>query len=156
MIIIDSREKENSHIIKVFDKLAVEYKKDKLDFGDYISDNYRNKYVIERKASLIEFAGNCGKGHNRFKAELERCKKAGYRMIILIEEKFKYEDLQSWKNHKSKYGYIYKKDGSIVPRRTMTGEQMYKICNEWKSEYNCLIFFCNKNKSAEIILNTLR
>lgn len=156
MIKVDTREKENKHILDYFNDNGIWFNIEKLDFGDYMSDNYKNRYVIERKASICEFAGNCGNGHIRFKKELERCKTAGYKMIILIEEHFRYEDLPTWVNYRTKYGYIYKKDGSIVPRRTITGEQIYKICNKWKESYGCLIVFCRKHKVGEFIANVLR
>lgn len=156
MIKVDTREKENKHILNYFNNNGIWFNIEKLDFGDYMSDNYKNRYVIERKASICEFAGNCGKGHIRFKKELERCRDAGYKMIILIEEHYNYEALPLWTNEKTKYGYIYKKDGTIVPRRSISGEQIYKICNKWKAEYGCIILFCRKHSAGSVIENIFR
>ena len=35
VILIDTREKENSHITNYFDKKGIKYKKQALEFGDY-------------------------------------------------------------------------------------------------------------------------
>lgn len=156
MIKVDTREKKNKHILDYFKLKDIEYCTEKLDFGDYISDYYKNRYVIERKASICEFAGNCGRGHIRFKKELERCRDAGYKMIILIEEHYNYENLPCWTNEMTKYGYIYKKDGNIVPRRSISGKQIYSICNKWKKEFGCIIIFCDKQRAGSVIENIFR
>ena len=56
-ILVDTREKQNQHILEVFEQNNINYKVTKLDFGDYAietvpKDNtdqvYRSKFVIER------------------------------------------------------------------------------------------------------------
>ena len=91
MIQIDTREQNNKHIIKYFENMGVEYFCEKLDFGDYTNPLNENKVVIDRKKDLVEWAGNLGKGHQRFKAELERAKDCGYKVIVLIEQKLNYD-----------------------------------------------------------------
>ncbi len=94
-IISDTREQKNLHILKVFEKHNIAYKKEKLDFGDYAiecEDGFRPKLVIERKASLDELVGNifekCDEGIscNRIHKEIIRCMSTETRMIILIED----------------------------------------------------------------------
>lgn len=84
-ILVDTREKENKndHILGYFDSKKVPWKKQKLDYGDYSfmipadeelgipRDLYFDKdIIVERKASLDEFAGNLTKERDRIKKEL--------------------------------------------------------------------------------------
>lgn len=94
-VVIDTREKENLHILKAFEKHNIVYKKEKLNFGDYAIENedgFRPKLVIERKADLDELVGNifekCDEGIscNRIHREIIRCISSETRMIILIED----------------------------------------------------------------------
>lgn len=96
VILIDTREQQNDHILKFLDKKKVKYRSKKLDFGDYSfcipaneeldikKDIYFDKdIVIERKGSLSELAGNLTKDRERFEKELIRKKDA--KMYLLIE-----------------------------------------------------------------------
>lgn len=153
MILVDSREKQNQHILNDFYRAKVQFlDKQPLKFGDYL--NHEKKVVIERKRDLIEFAGNCGKNHARFKRELEKCRAAGYKMYILIEQPMKYEDLPKWKNPRA---YSVKKiiNGKVREFKPMSGYQIKAICDSWKAQYNITFIFCNKKSSAYIIYNLL-
>jgi hypothetical protein len=98
IILIDSREKENSHILNYMavNKISVK-RKQALKFGDYSfidhNTDYRNLITIERKNSLDELALNLTSGkkdnpinrRERFKNEFKRAKEAGAKMVLLIE-----------------------------------------------------------------------
>lgn len=98
ILLVDSREKENSHILNYMavNKISVK-EKQPLKFGDYsfIKDNidYRNQIVIERKNSLDELSLNLTSGkkdnpinrRERFKNEFKRAKEAGSKIVLLIE-----------------------------------------------------------------------
>jgi len=59
----------------------------KLDFGDYgmrFSDGWTVPVVFERK-SIPDVFGTLTKGHDRFKRELARSKKNGYKLMVIIE-----------------------------------------------------------------------
>lgn len=79
VIIVDSRENKWQHIEEYFKKNKIKYRIEKLDVGDYTFElpNYShlkldNLFLIERKGSLDELAGNFTKGRERFKREFER------------------------------------------------------------------------------------
>lgn len=102
-IIIDSREKENKHIIEAFKKNNIEFDTRGLPIGDYIIEG-GHKYVpnvaIERKGSLDELIGNLldtatkdEKGNNRFVRELIRANQCNKKVILLIENGNYYKDL---------------------------------------------------------------
>ena len=95
IILVDTREKVNDHIISSFEKNGISYKKKALEYGDYSfalpknetlsipRDMYFNKKVcIERKASLEEISGNLTKERDRFEKELSLAPKE---KVLLIE-----------------------------------------------------------------------
>lgn len=96
IILIDSREQENRHIIQWFDNKQINYQTFKLDSGDYsfklpalpeygINRElfFDNQLIIERKNSLEELSGNFTEGRARFENEFLRA--GGCRKILMIE-----------------------------------------------------------------------
>ena len=102
VILVDSREQKNSHILESFDKNKIAYKKKALDYGDYSFEipaneqlsiprslSFASKIVVERKASLEEISGNLTNGRDRFEKELCLAPK---KKVLLIENA-SYEDV---------------------------------------------------------------
>jgi ERCC4-type nuclease len=96
VVLIDTREQQNSHILAYFDKQRISYINRKLEFGDYsfmlpanqamgiMRDVYfTGSIAIERKASLEELSGNLTQDRQRFEAELIRG--AGAKLLLMIE-----------------------------------------------------------------------
>ena len=82
VILVDTREQRNSHILKYFDSHKIPHKKRKLDYGDYSAYLPRNEELgiqrdifltaaIERKNSVDELAATI-KERTRFENELIR------------------------------------------------------------------------------------
>ena len=151
LIIVDSREKPKAigKILEYFDKQGIQYETSKLLFGDYMDYN-RPGLVIDRKQNIAELAKNCTIEHIRFKAELERVKKAGAKLVILVEQNtyqdkkqlIKVEsiiDLIRWSN---KYS-------------TIRGEKIYRTLSGWCYEYPIRVEFCNKRSTGRKILKIL-
>lgn len=154
MIQVDSREQNNSHIIREFKKHNIDYVEGiPFGFADYYSTE-NDVVCIERKKDLIEFCGNCGKGHHKFKKELKAANEAGFKVIILIEEDYRYEDLSLWINKKSK---TFRRliDGTIKRLNVMDGKKMFQICEKWKERFNIEIIFCDKKNTYEKIIEIL-
>lgn len=99
VFLVDTREKENSHILQYFDNKKVTYQTKALESGDYsvlippnpdfgilvpqtFNKPIQSGIFIERKNSLEELAGNLGRNRDRFEAELERMKGAEKHLII--------------------------------------------------------------------------
>lgn len=99
IILVDTREKENAHILDYFNKKKVYYTERALESGDYsvmlpanetlgfTLPQTLNKPIfgglfIERKNSLEELAGNLGRFRDRFENELQRMKGAEKHLII--------------------------------------------------------------------------
>jgi len=103
VIIVDTREKENSHITEYFQKRGIAYISQGLSFGDYgymvpaspEHGIYRDMYfindiVVERKASLEELSGNLAQHRDRFENEFLR---AGKCAVTLLIERGSYSDI---------------------------------------------------------------
>ena len=76
----------------------------KLDFGDYLctyNDNTDCPFVFERK-SVGDLFGTLGKGHARFRKEINRATEAGFTLCIIIEKSF--NEVWDGYKHSSKKG----------------------------------------------------
>jgi ERCC4-type nuclease len=103
VVLVDTREQENGHILSYFDQKKILYEKRALPHGDYsikipkieeLGVNrdifFDNSVIVERKGSLDELAGNLTKDRTRFESELIRAKGAN---IALMIENATYTDL---------------------------------------------------------------
>jgi len=95
VVIVDTKEQKNNHIIEHFEKKEIKYVEKNLEFGDYafyvekcetigiMRDTYfQNEIIIERKASLEELSNNLTEGRQRFKNEFLRAEDAKKIMIV--------------------------------------------------------------------------
>jgi hypothetical protein len=139
VIVHDTREKKNQHIINYFLLEGIKNKKVKLDTGDYscIFPNYPElgldyKFLIERKGSLSELAGNFTQGRARFVREFERVE--DWQKIHMVVESATWRKLFNGTYHSNFHPNSYKASVFI-----------------WNIRYNCPIWFCEKKESPEII-----
>lgn len=120
VILYDTREQQNQHILDFFDKKKVKYKKKKIDEGDYMAiitaredmgitrDLYFN-IAVERKGSVDELAGNLAEKRDdyrddiRLERELKRAKQKGTMIYLLVEDKKGMENIRA-SNYRSMYG----------------------------------------------------
>ena len=151
MLIVDSREKPKAikTILKQFEARGIKYSISKLYIGDYME--YSNPLlVIDRKQSIQELAANCTRDHARFKAELERAKAVGAKLVILVEQNRYYdrdkwiqvcniEDLMLWSS----------------PHTTIRGEKVYRVLRLWCAKYDIEIQFCDKRQTGRKILEII-
>lgn len=96
VILVDSREQKNGHILDYFNRQGIAYEVEKLDFGDYscrIPDTaagqsiyFHDSIVIERKNSLEEISGNFSKGRERFETEFLKARNAGAKIYLMVED----------------------------------------------------------------------
>ena len=121
IILHDTREQKNDHILKFFEKHKIETVRRKLDFGDYSfmvpgvdqypEITYENKIVIERKNSLGELASSIGKNRKQFETEFLRAKSKGAKTYLLIENA-KLDDI-----HRGQYDGQYKSKAFLATLR---------------------------------------
>lgn len=115
VILIDTREKSNKHIIKWFGEKKIKCKVQKLDFGDYSAyipsgsikgidrDLYFTQSIcIERKANIDELASNLKDGAVRLKNELMAFNKYNIKYFIFLEDSLFHKHLRNG-NYRSMY-----------------------------------------------------
>lgn len=103
VILVDSREQKNGHILDYFKKQGISYQVTKLDYGDYSfmlpaaaagHDIYFHRdCVVERKGSLEELSGNFAQGRDRFEAEFLRAGNDGAKTYLMVEAPGGYSDI---------------------------------------------------------------
>lgn len=150
-LLIDTREKSKAiqGILKSIDRAGVEYERTKLLFGDYMDWN-RPEVVIDRKQSIQELAQNCTRDHVRFRAELDRAKKAGAKLVILVEQN-RYKDGDEWRTVEDITDLMY----WTSPHTTIRGEKVYRVLRGWMAKYNIDVQFCDKRNTGKRILEII-
>ena len=150
-LLIDTREKPQAikSILRTFDDAHITYERTKLLVGDYMDYN-RPHIVIDRKQSIQELAQNCSRDHVRFKAELERAKKAGARLVILVEQN-RYKDGDEWVHVEDIADLMY----WTSPHTTIRGEKVYRVLRGWMAKYDIDVQFCDKRSTGKRILEII-
>jgi ERCC4-type nuclease len=149
VILTDSREQRNEHILSAFDRFKTAHKTTALSFGDYsvmllarleagiTRDMYFDaEIVIERKADLDELAGNFTIGRERFKDEMIRA--ADARKYLLVEQSGGYAAILSHQ-YKSK----------------LSEKSFFATLLSFQARYGLNVIFCEPDKSADIIWGLL-
>ena len=111
VILVDTREKKNSHVLEYFDKKGIAYIEKALGRGDYsfmVKANeklgiprdlyFMNKVVVERKGSLEELSSNLTQERDRFEKEL--CLDPKDKVLLI--ENANYSDIANG-NYNTKY-----------------------------------------------------
>ena len=152
VVLIDTREQRNEHILDFFRNKNINYCIEKLSFGDYscklpvnLFDGqqreiyFSNDIVIERKANIDELANNLKKDGVRIKTELAHINKYNIRCYLLIEDPNYDYNIRSG-NYRSNY-----KPESLYAR----------IKKSIEMRYNTLVRPISKSMIASEIYNTL-
>ena len=111
----------------------------KLDTGDYSIEGLEDRLCIERKASVVELAGNVGHDRQRFLNEIERMKEFPHKYIIL---EFSLSDLMMFPEGSS----ILEKDWGKVK---VTNTFMLKTLMEFQIFDDIHVIFCDSKKNAK-------
>lgn len=143
MIIVDSREKKNSHILKYFIRNDIDYIVQKMDVADYQIKS-KDNLVIDRKQNLDELSRNLTNrsDHARFWKEVRRAKERGIKMIVLCEHGGQIKNIQSVANWVSKYS-------PVSGRHLM--EEIYRV----HIAYGVDFLFCDKRSTGRVIIELL-
>lgn len=141
MIVSDTREKANDHVLKYFDRHGIEYRVAKVDTGDYMLDE-RPDLRVERKKSLSELCMNlCSPDRRRFYDEIHRAHDQGIRLVILCEQYGvkSLTDVASWRN----------------PYGRVTGRQLQDAIYRLEVGYSVPVLFCDKRSTGRRIIEIL-
>lgn len=144
MIICDSREKKNQHVLRYFDVHNIPYRIQKLDVADYMLEGM-DGFAIDRKQNLSELSTNLmnRKDHARFWKEVRRAKEAGMRMVVLCEHGGKIRSVQDVAGWQNPY--------SGVSGRALMNE-IYRVHIAYGVEF----LFCDKRSTGKRIVSLLR
>ena len=147
VILVDSREKRNEHILSYFDKQEIAYKKEKLEYGDYSfmipaaaagEDIFFHRDIaIERKASLEELSGNLAQERERFEKEFLKAGNDGCKIYLMIESPGGYSDI---------IGHRYRTE--FTPAAYMAS------LKTWESRFGCNVQFIDNQYSGYYIYST--
>ena len=149
VVLTDTREQQNGHILTGLEKLSVKHKQMGLSCGDYSvmlpacpemglhrEVYFDNAVMIERKASLNELAGNLGKSRERFKDELIRAGDA--QKYLLIEQGGGYSAILNQQYHSQ-----------------LSAKAFFASLLSFQARYGLNVIFTGPDLSAELIWGLL-
>lgn len=147
IVLVDSREKKNSHILDYFRKQKIAYQVEKLEYGDYSfmipataagEDIFFHRDIaIERKASLEELSGNLAQERERFEKEFLKAGNDGCKIYLMIESPGGYSDI---------IGHRYRTE--FTPAAYMAS------LKTWESRFGCNVQFIDNQYSGYYIYST--
>ncbi len=145
-ILVDSREQPNERALKRYKSFRCDWKRLKLDYGDYSAQltlpdrgetSFENLFVIERKMSIDELCQCYTHDRDRFVREFERADRDGAKIYLLIED-------ATWeKFYAGKY------------RSRMQPQSLVGSVLAWLSRYKCQLIFCRQETSGKLIRDIL-
>lgn len=152
IILRDTRQQKENHIIKEFDKQNILHIQTKLDSADYMSVRYDDEkgfykdysILIDTKKDLLELCGNLchSTEHQRILREIELGKQLGSKKFIFLigDNKIKSTaDIKSWSS----------------PHTKVRGETLLKIMTTMTERYGVKFIIVPKKKMGEMIIKIL-
>lgn len=152
VILTDTRQQKEDHILKEFDKQGILHIQTKLDSADYMALKYDKEkgfykdysILIDTKKDLLEICGNLAhtSEHQRLVREVELGQSLGANeFIFLIGEKNikTVDDIKNWSNKHTK----------------VKGETLYKIMSTFKEHHNCRFIICDKKDLGKKVIDLL-
>lgn len=150
LILSDTRQQQDNHITKHFDKQNIKWIRTKLDSADYMAVRYDNGFVldystlIDTKKDMLELCGNLcnSKEHSRVIREIELGQSLGCTNFIFLiaDNNIKTpEDIKSWSNKNTK----------------VKGETLLKIMMTFKTHHNCRFIIVPKKQMGSKIVELL-
>ena len=151
IVAVDTREKPKAikKILEQFDDAGIQHVSTKLFVGDY-QDYHRPGIVVDRKQNIAELAKNCTSDHVRFRAELDRAKSVGAKLVILVEQD-RYKDRDKW-IHVTEISDLMLWSS---PHTTIRGEKVFRVLSSWCSKYDIEVRFCDKRVTGKRILEII-
>jgi|TARA_Y100000296_G_C5178416_1_gene261581 ERCC4-type nuclease len=135
-IVIDTRENLPLDFRKSKNMQGVEYRA--LKTGDYSIVGYEEEIAIERKG-ISDLFGSLGKGHKKFKKEMERA--LGFKYFAILVE--------------GSFTVIQNKEFEGAHYTKMRGDVVIKILYTLKFKYGIDVIFCNGRIEASKIIRSI-
>lgn len=152
LIVADTRQKQDNHITKYFDKNSIVWVRDNLPSADYMAIRYKNNkfkkdysILIDTKKDLVELAHNlCNSSeHARVVREIETAQGLGCKEFYFIIADNKIKSAEDIKNWKSKYTKV-------------KGETLLKTMATFSRHHNCKFIIVPKKEMASKIMTLLQ
>lgn len=153
VILTDTRQRKENHILKEFDKQKILHIQTKLDSADYMAlryDKVKGMYLdylilVDTKKDLLEICGNLAhtSEHQRLIREVDLGHSLGAKEFIFLigENNIKtIDDLKNWTNKHTK----------------IKGETLYKIMCTFKDHHDCKFIFVPKKDMGSKIIELLK
>ena len=142
-VLVDTREKKHSHILAYFDRHGIEYRKQKLDEGDYMIEG-ADGITVDRKQNLGELSRNLlnAQDHTRFWKEVRRCGQNGKKLIVLCEHGGKIKGIEDVALWTDKYSGV-------------SGKSLRKEIYRVHIAYGVEFLFCDKRSTGRRIIEIL-
>jgi len=152
IILADTRQQKDNHIIKEFDKQGFLHIRTGLPSADYMAirfDKEKGFYMdyttlIDTKKDLEEISSNLcnSKNHERIKREIAKARELGCKNFIFLIANDKIETIQDLQNWSSK-------------RTRVTGKVLCKVMNTMSKKYGIRFMICKKRKMGEKVIKIL-
>ena len=143
MIICDTREQKNEHILNYFDRHGIPFIIATVQTGDYVDPLNKTAVAVERKANLSELAHNLlSRDRGRFYREIRRAKDEGIKLYIVCEHGHGIQNIQDVGDWKNPYGKV-------------TGKMLREAIYKCAIGYGCEFIFCTKRQTGKIIYRIL-
>lgn len=150
IILTDTRQQKESHIIKEFDKRKIMHIRTTLESADYMAIRYNNGFykdysiLIDTKKDLEEISSNLcnSQNHERIKREIQRAKDLGCKdfIFLIANNKIKtLDDLKQWRSKRTK----------------VTGEILAKVMKTMKERYGVRFIICPRREMGKKIIELL-
>ena len=152
IILTDTRQQKEEHIIKEFDKQGILHIRTGLPSADYMAVRYDNEkgfyldysILIDTKKDIEEIASNLcnSQNHQRILREIQKGKDLGAKQFVFLINGGKVktiEDLQNWSSKRTK----------------IKGSVLLKIFKTMSQKYNVRFMIVPKNKIGETIIKLL-
>ena len=163
----DTRQQAGKHSVKHtwWEHHGVTLVRKKLDFGDYMTDG--SNISIDTKKGLKELSMDCGRDHDRFVRELDRAARAGYRLVILVEQSGGYETAEDvaarWINpvctrcihYRTQVCHIFDRRCLRFRCRPMQGETLAKQMAALAENHGCRFELVHPSRAARRICEIL-
>ena len=143
MMICDSREKKNGHIIKYLEKNNIPYMVRKMDVADFQVAG-RDNLVIDRKQNLDELSANLTSpmDKGRFMREVRRSSARGIKMIVLCEHGGDIHNIADISKWNSRYSGV-------------SGRDLMELVYKCHISYGVEFMFCKKSETPKKIVELL-
>lgn len=150
VILTDTRQQRENHIIKTFDKHGIIHIRTGLPSADYMALRYEEgkglyldySVLIDTKKDLLELCGNLTKDHDRLVREIDKGHELGCEEFVFIigDTKIKtIEDIKKWSS----------------PHTKVKGYVLLKIMQTFKEHHNCKFVIVPKKEVGNKVIDLL-